>query len=156
MPKPSFTETIKHGWKPPGQRPWSPGDGKGRGTAAGSRRAGKASAGANGHSAPGRSVGQSELLAKREVLAEQLVELQWDLGGIAYEMARRDHYRLDVLNRRAADLQKVDGELGQVERILKMEQTGAAGECPICGALAARGAVFCWQCGNELTPETTN
>lgn len=147
--KPGFVETIKHGWRPPGKRP-GPRD---IGTASREPRSGKPSAGNNGHSPPGRSVGQSEILAKREVLARQFVELQWDLGGIAYEMASRDHYRLDVLTRRAADLQKVDSELGQVERILKMDQTGAAGECPSCGALAARGAVFCWQCGNELTPE---
>lgn len=153
MAKPSFVDTIKHGWKPPGQRPWSPG----AGTATRPHGSGSASASepsANGTSAPGRSVGQAEILAKREALAKQFVELQWDLGGITYEMARRDHYRLDVLNKKAAELQKVDGELGQVERLLKMEQTGAAGECPTCGALAARGAVFCWQCGNELTPET--
>ncbi len=150
--KPPFVETLKHGWKPPGQRPWSEG-----GSTASSRSAGKGSSAksTNGHSAPGRSVGQSELVAKREILARKLAELQLDLGGLTYEMARRDHYRLDVLNRQAADLQQVDSELGQIERLLKMDQSGAAGECPTCGALAARGAVFCWQCGNELTPETT-
>jgi hypothetical protein len=150
--KPSFIDTIKHGWKPPGQRPWSSGEGSSAPASSSGKPSAKGS-GTNGTSPPGRSVGQSEIVAKREALAKQFVELQWDLGGITYEMARRDHYRLDVLNRRAADLQKVDGELGQVERLLKMEQTGTAGECPSCGALAARGAVFCWQCGNELTPE---
>lgn len=153
MAKPSFIDSIKHGWKPPEKRPWSSGAVTGA-PASSSGKGGANEPGANGTSAPGRSVGQAEILAKREALAKQLVELQWDLGGITYEMARRDHYRLDVLNRRAADLQRVDGELGQVERLLKMEQTGTAGECPTCGALAARGAVFCWQCGNELTPET--
>jgi hypothetical protein len=151
--KPSFIDTIKHGWKPPDQRPWISGEGSSTSTSA-SGEPGTKESGTNGTGTPGRSVGQSEILAKREALAKQLVELQWDLGGITYEMARRDHYRLDVLNKRAAELQKVDGELGQVERLLKMEQTGTAGECPTCGALAARGAVFCWQCGNELTPET--
>ena len=73
---------------------------------------------------------------------------------MAYEMASRDHYRLDVLNKQAAKLQQVDAELGQVERLLKMGETGTTGNCPSCGALQARGAVFCWQCGTEIKPPT--
>ena len=92
----------------------------------------------------------AELTARRERLSQQLAELQWDLGGLAYEMAIRDHFRLDVLVRRAAKLQEVDAELGEVERLLRMEQAGAAGSCPSCGALHSRGAVFCWQCGATL------
>ncbi len=91
-----------------------------------------------------------ELLQRRDRLAEQLTELQWDLGGLAYEMAIRDHFRLDVLTRQAAKLQKVDAELAEVERMLRLDQAGAAGACGQCGALYARGSVFCWQCGNDL------
>ncbi len=65
-------------------------------------------------------------------------------------MAIRDHFRLDVLNQQAAQLQQVDAELGEVERMLRLDQAGAAGACAQCGALYARGAVFCWQCGNDL------
>ena len=39
--------------------------------------------------------------------------------------------------------------------MLKMDEKGASGSCPSCGALQARGAVFCWQCGNELKPPTS-
>ncbi len=46
--------------------------------------------------------GSSELRRRRDALAEQVTELHWDLGGLAYEMAIRDHFRLDVLVRRAA------------------------------------------------------
>ena len=87
---------------------------------------------------------------QRERLADRLAELQWDLGGLTYEMAIRDHFRLDVLVRAAAELQRVDAELGEVERLLRMERSGAAGECPACGALHGRGAVYCWQCGAAL------
>lgn len=147
MSKPTFIETIRHGWKPPAQRPWSSGT-----PAAGRAKAGKASR--NGHGPGGKAVGQTELIARREVLAKQFVELQWDLGGMAYEMASRDHFRLDVLNRQAAELQKVDAELGQIERMMKLDEAGAAGACPSCGALQARGAVFCWQCGSEVAAPT--
>lgn len=95
-----------------------------------------------------------ELGARRDRLSEQLVELQWDLGGLAYEMAIRDHFRLDVLNRQAAKLQQVDAELAEVERMLRLDQAGAAGACGNCGALYARGAVFCWQCGKDLMPQS--
>ena len=60
---------------------------------------------------------------------------------MAYEMASRDHYRLDVLNKQAAKLQEVDAELGQIERLLKLGTAGAAGTCPSCGALHARGGL---------------
>ncbi len=97
----------------------------------------------------------AELERRRDRLAGELVELQWDLGGLAYEMATRDHFRLDVLNRKAAQLQRVDAELAEVERLLRLDQAGAAGACGNCGALYARGAVFCWQCGKDLMPQSS-
>jgi hypothetical protein len=101
------------------------------------------------------AVGGGELARRREELAREFAELQWDLGGLSYEMAIRDHFRLDLLVRRAAQLQQVDAELGSIDRLLHMEQAGAAGTCPSCGALYSRGAVYCWQCGNDLMPKTT-
>lgn len=95
-----------------------------------------------------------ELRQRRERLAEQLTELQFDLGGLAYEMAIRDHFRLDVITRQAAKLQGVDAELAEVERMLRLDEAGAAGACGNCGALYARGAVFCWQCGKGLMPRS--
>ena len=94
-----------------------------------------------------------DLQQRRDGLARRLAELQWDLGGIAYEMAIRDHFRLDVLSRKAAELQEVDAELAELERMLKLGQAGAAGACGSCGALYASGSVYCWQCGKELMPQ---
>jgi hypothetical protein len=148
--KPGFMETLRQSGRPPRSivRPSGVGTpGKG-----GRRKPVSASASSNGASPVGTPVGQPELLKQREDLSRKFAELQWDLGGIAYEMASRDHYRLDVLNKQAAKLQEVDAELGQIERLLKLGTAGAAGSCPSCGALQARGAVFCWQCGNELRP----
>jgi hypothetical protein len=102
----------------------------------------------------GEQLSIADLRQRRERLAAQLVDLQWDLGGLAYEMAIRDHFRPDVLNRQAAKLQQVDAELAEVERLLRLDQAGAAGACGSCGALHARGAVFCWQCGKDLMPRT--
>jgi hypothetical protein len=90
------------------------------------------------------------LRRRRDRLAEQVTELHWDLGGLAYEMAIRDHFRLDVLVRRAAVLQERDAELAELERLLRMEEGAVAGDCPQCSAPHSRGAVFCWQCGAAL------
>ncbi len=65
-------------------------------------------------------------------------------------MAIRDHFRLDVLVRRAAVLQERDAELAEVERLLRTQQEGAAGSCPPARAPHSHGAGFCWQCGGTL------
>jgi phosphatidylinositol-3-phosphatase len=71
----------------------------------------------------------SELSRRRDRLAEEVTQLHWDLGGLAYEMAIRDHFRLDVLLRRAALLQERDAELAEVESLLRTESAGAAESC---------------------------
>ena len=92
----------------------------------------------------------SQLHRRREQLAEEVAELHWNLGGLTYEMAIRDHFRLDVLIRRAAMLQERDAELAEVERMLHMQESGSAGNCANCEAVRSRGAVFCWQCGAQV------
>lgn len=97
-----------------------------------------------------QAAAHSDLQRRRDALAEEVTELHWDLGGLAYEMAIRDHFRLDVLVRRAALLQERDAELAELERLLRMEQDGVAGSCPTCAAPHSRGALYCWQCGTTL------
>ena len=94
--------------------------------------------------------GRTELEHRRDALAQEVAELHWDLGGLTYEMAIRDHFRLDVLVRRAATLQERDAELAEVERMLRMQEDSVAGNCAACAAPHSRGALFCWQCGTTL------
>jgi hypothetical protein len=96
----------------------------------------------------------SQLRRRRDQLAEEVAELHWNLGGLAYEMAIRDHFRLDVLIRRAAMLQERDAELAEVERMLHMQESAVVGNCSGCGAVRSRGAVFCWQCGAQVMERT--
>ena len=98
----------------------------------------------------------SQLRRRRDQLAEEVAELHWNLGGLTYEMAIRDHFRLDVLIRRAAMLQERDAELAEVERMLHMRESGSAGNCTSCGAVRSRGAVFCWQCGAQVMERSTD
>ena len=94
----------------------------------------------------------AELIAQRDRLLEKFTVMQADLGGAFYEMAIRDHVRLDVLTRKAAELQRVDAELLAVERALEVERSDAAGLCPACGGPYGHGVRFCPQCGNPLVP----
>ena len=94
-----------------------------------------------------------ELRRRRGELAQRVAELTWDLGGLAYEMAIRDHYRLDVIARKAAELQQVDAELDEVQRLLAGAEAGIHGQCRSCGAVHSRGAAFCWHCGAPLLEE---
>jgi len=97
-----------------------------------------------------------DLQGQRDRLLEKFTVMQADLGGAFYEMAIRDHVRLDVLTRKAAELQRVDAELLAVERLLELERSDAAGLCPSCGSPYGPTVRFCPQCGHSLTPATEN
>ncbi|MBV9607818.1 MAG: hypothetical protein JO027_22075 [Solirubrobacterales bacterium] len=92
-----------------------------------------------------------ELLTQRERLIERFAVMQSELGGLFYEMAIRDHIRMEVLIPKAAELQRVDAELGQLERAIESGSSSAGGACPSCGAVYARGSAFCPHCAHPLT-----
>jgi hypothetical protein len=93
---------------------------------------------------------------RRDVLKARVAELQWDLGGLVYEMAIRDRIRVEILVKRAALLQDADSELGEIERILRLEQTATAGACASCGAPHSTGASYCWQCGQPILQQVSS
>jgi len=111
----------------------------------------RSSRGASSPAAPASGgAANGELRAERDRLLEKFTIMQSDLGGAFYEMAIRDHVRLDVLTRRAAELQRVDLELQEIERRLELERADAAGICSACGAPYGHGVRFCSQCGTAL------
>ncbi len=91
-----------------------------------------------------------DIQRRRDHLNAKVAELQWDLGGLVYEMAIRNRVRVDVIVKHATELQNADSELAEVDRILKLEQTSTAGVCRSCGAPHSSGAAFCWQCGQPI------
>jgi hypothetical protein len=108
--------------------------------------------------APSAGHGQElvvDLQRRRDQLVARVAELQWDLGGLAYEMTIRNSIKVEVLIKRAVALQDADAELSEVERIVRMEETGTAGSCASCGAPHSTGATFCWQCGHSLLPQVS-
>jgi len=93
--------------------------------------------------------GDLDRTAQRQRLAAEFDAIQFDLGGLVYEMAIRDHFRLDVLSQRAAKLQAVDAELARAEG--RPVPPALAGSCPSCSAPLVAGAAFCSGCGRALT-----
>jgi hypothetical protein len=118
-----------------------------------------ATAASSASAAPGPSPHAAGLVVdlerRRDQLVARVAELQWDLGGLAYEMAIRNHVQVEVLVKRAAALQDADAELNEVERLVRMEETATAGSCSSCGAPHSMGATFCWQCGQPLLQQVS-
>jgi chorismate mutase len=121
-----------------------------RASSNGAAPAASTAAPSSGPGAPAADEKLVDLTRRRDALNARVAELQWDLGGLVYEMAVRDRIRVDVLVKRAAALQDLDAELSEVERIVRLEQTGTVGSCSACGAPHSSGAVYCWQCGRTL------
>lgn len=96
-----------------------------------------------------------DLERRRDQLIARVAELQWDLGGLVYEMAIRNNVKVEVLVKRAVALQDADAELSEVERIVRSEETGTAGMCSGCGAPHSSGATYCWQCGKPLLEQVS-
>lgn len=96
-----------------------------------------------------------DLNRRREQLVAKVAELQWDLGGLVYEMVVRNSIDVEVIVKRAVPLQDADAELAEVERILRMEESGTAGVCGSCTAPHSSGATFCWQCGKPLLAQVS-
>jgi hypothetical protein len=97
-----------------------------------------------------------DLERRRDQLVASVAELQWDLGGLVYEMAIRNQIKVEVLVKRAVALQDADAELSEVERIVRTEETGTAGTCSSCKAPHSSGATFCWQCGQPLLAQVSS
>ncbi len=93
---------------------------------------------------------------RRDQLIARVAELQWDLGGLVYEMTIRNQIKVEVLVKRAVALQDADAELSEVERIVRMEETGTAGSCSRCKAPHSSGATYCWQCGQPLLEQVSS
>jgi hypothetical protein len=131
--------------------------------------------------APTAAAIPGDLIGKRERLEREYAGLQSDLGGLVYEMAIRDAYRLDLITRRAAQLQAVDAQLTEVERSIAAASqppapvapvqpppaaapasapapaaapAAAAPSCPSCGKPVEPGAIFCGSCGASLQAST--
>ena len=100
-----------------------------------------------------------ELRTERAGLARRYLELRGDLGGLLIEMARRDHYNLNLLRLKAAEAVGVERRAQEIDGVLAVHAAGArqtlppgsvamtASRCATCTGQIPADANFCAYCG---------
>jgi double zinc ribbon protein len=73
-----------------------------------------------------------------------------DLGGLVFEMFRRDRFRVELVTQRCAELVTIEERLRELEALLASSRRGGP-RCE-CGAPLAWGAHFCANCGRPAGP----
>jgi len=71
-----------------------------------------------------------------------------DLGGLVFEMFRRDRFRVELVTERCADLVALDERLEELDSLLAASRHGGL-RCE-CGAPLSWGAHFCANCGRPV------
>ena len=116
--------------------------------------------------APPRQDRAGTLHRRRRALIAQRQEAVYHLGGLAFELYRRNLLGEEVMRRRAGEVamlddtvRDIDIRLGEMDRDRRARRARsspdlAAGNCVRCHASFAAEARFCWQCGARLVPES--
>lgn len=83
-----------------------------------------------------------------------------DLGGLVYEIRRREHADAEALvDAKVQRLAAVDAELRELDDALGtrgetvLREPGIGGSCLTCGELHPSDARFCARCGSDLKPQ---
>ena len=87
---------------------------------------------------------------RRALLREREDRLR-DLGGLVFEMYRRDRFRTDLVTERCAELVTLEERIGALDALLAAAGTRGGLRC-VCGAPLAWGAHFCANCGRPAGP----
>lgn len=104
--------------------------------------------------APRRSAPSAGTLRReRRLLLRAREHALRDLGGLLYEMYRRDLFREDLLRGHCADLVDLDVRLQEIEILLAGGDLSTLGARCACGAPLAQGAHFCANCGRPAGEE---
>jgi hypothetical protein len=113
---------------------------------------------------PLRGAAPRRLRRERRRLITRREEAVYHLGGLAFELYRRDMLGEDVMRRRAGEVAEIDDtvrdidvRLGELDRERRdrrrvAEPDPAAGCCLTCRAPFRAEARFCWQCGTQVVP----
>lgn len=113
--------------------------------------------------APPRPERAGALRRRRRRLLSRREEAVYHLGGLAFELYRRDLLREEVMRLRAGEVAQlddsvrdIDARLFELDRIRRERRRGAseahAGNCLACRAPFRAEARYCWQCGALLAP----
>ena len=114
--------------------------------------------------APPRREGPRRLRRDRRLLLTQREEAVYHLGGLAFELYRRDLLPDGVMRARAGEVARLDDSvrdidirLGEVERARRGRGATEAADpsvgcCLVCRSPFRAEARFCWQCGTQVVP----
>jgi Double zinc ribbon len=94
-----------------------------------------------------RSSGPAALKRERRALLREREERIRDLGGIVFEMFRRDRFRVELVTEHCADLVVLEERLEELDTLLSTKRGSIRCEC---GAPLAWGAHFCGNCGRPV------
>ncbi len=113
---------------------------------------------------PPRPAGPRSLRRDRRRLLTEREEAVYHLGGLAFELYRRDQLPDGVMRLRAGEVAQLDDtvrdidvRLSEAER-LRRERRGSesadpsVGCCLVCRTPFRPEARFCWQCGTQVVP----
>jgi len=116
--------------------------------------------------APARQEGARQLRRRREQLLTEREETVYHLGGLAFELYRRDRLSDEVMRLRAGHVAQIDDAVRDIdarlsdvererrERRVKAPADPSVGCCLVCRTPFRAEARFCWQCGTRLVPDT--
>jgi Double zinc ribbon len=100
---------------------------------------------------PQRASQPGALKRERRALLREREDRLRDLGGLVFEMFRRDRFRVELVTERCADLVALEDRLNEIDSLLAAATSRGGLRCS-CGAPLAWGAHFCANCGRPAGP----
>jgi hypothetical protein len=101
--------------------------------------------------APHRASHPGALKRERRSLLREREDRLRDLGGLVFEMFRRDRFRVELVTERCTDLVALEERLNELDSLLAAATSRGGLRCA-CGAPLAWGAHFCANCGRPAGP----
>jgi hypothetical protein len=101
--------------------------------------------------APRRASHPTALKRERRALLREREERIRDLGGLVFEMFRRDRFRVELVTERCSDLVALEERLNEIDALIATASRRGGLRCE-CGAPLAWGAHFCANCGRPVGP----
>src|SRR4029450_5269580 len=98
-----------------------------------------------------RTASPKALRRERRLLLHEREERIRDLGGLVFEMLRRERFRVERVTQRCSELLALEERLAEVTALISSAGGHTAVRCE-CGAPVARGTHFCANCGRPVGP----
>ena len=100
---------------------------------------------------PRRTTHPNALKRERRALLREREDRIRDIGGLVFEMFRRDRFRVELVTERCVDLVALDERLAEIDALLAASRRG--GPRCACGAPLAWNSHFCANCGRPVGPQ---